>query len=206
MNKKKLQRLWPPVGLVMYALFLMPYFFSACSTLPKFSGEADLCGLIVDENNSPVKDFIVFCRNDMETYRTALTDENGMFVVHDVTSGVYKISGRRKNFRKLDETEFLFTDRNRIFCCQIESIEGTFKSVEKLMLRGERKNAEELLDKICYDKKTPQEAVILVYKFFLTEKQKEKKKLIAALRKIGRIEDVDYSKYADSMEVFINEN
>ena len=184
-------------------LFILLLLFS-CRTLPRFTGQADLCGLLVDENNIPVKDFLIYCKNDLEM-KTALTDESGMFVIHGVDSGVYKISGQKKNYARLEEREFLFTDRSKIFCCQVESIEGAFKSVEELIMRGEKKNAEGLLNQLYYDKKSPQEAVILVYRFFLTEKSRDKKKLTSALRKIGKVEGVDYTQYADSLEDLIYE-
>lgn len=178
--------------------------FSSCRTLPKFKGEGDLCGLIVDENNTPVKEFVVYCKNDFET-NTALTDESGMFVIHGVSSDVYKISGQKKNYVKLENEEFLFTDRSKIFCCQVESIDGAFKTVEELLLRGEKKKAEALLDKLYYDKKTPQDAVVLVYRFFLSDKNGDKKRIVSSIRKLGKIEGVDYSEYADALEGLIYE-
>ena len=185
-------------------LMLILFFIISCRSLPKFNGQADLCGLLVDENNNPVKDFLIYCKNDLEM-KTALTDESGMFVIHGVDSGVYKISGQKKNYARLEEREFLFTDRSKIFCCQVESIEGAFKSVEELIMRGEKKNAEGLLNQLYYDKKSPQEAVVLVYQFFLSEKSRDKKKLTSALRKIGKVEGVDYTQYADSLEDLIYE-
>ncbi len=177
---------------------------SSCKSLPSFKGEGDLCGLIVDENNSPVKDFVIYCKNELDT-RTALTDENGMFVVHGVPSGVYKISGQKKNYVKLENAEFLFTDRNKIFCCQVASVEGAFESVEELIIRGEQENASNLLDKLYYDRRTPQEAVVLTYRFFLTDKIREKKKYASSIKKIGRTENVDYSQYVELLEGLIDE-
>ena len=177
----------------------------SCKTLPSFKGKGDLCGLIVDENNAPVKEFVIYCKNDLET-RTALTDENGMFVIQDVSSDIYKISGQKKNYVRLEDKEFLFTDRSKIFCCQVDSIEGAFKSVEELLLRGEKKNAEELLSKLYYDKKTPQDAVVHVYQFFLSDKAGTKKRIAASIRKLGKIDGVDYSEYADALEALIYEN
>ena len=184
---------------------LLAVLFMSCRTVPKFKGRGDLCGLVVDENNEPVKDFLIYCKNDLEVTTTALTNETGMFVIHDAASGVYKISGQKKDFVKLESTPFMYTDRDRIFCCQVDSVDGAFATVEELMLRGEKKNAEEVLDKLYCDKKTPQQAVILTYRFFLTDKKREKKKYLAEIRKIGRIENVDYSEYADSLEELINE-
>ena len=187
----------------VFSLFISVFFIS-CKTLPKFKGQADLCGLIVDENNAPVKDFVIYCKTDLET-NTALTDESGMFVIHGVSSDVYKISGKKKNYAMLENEEFLFTDRSKIFCCQVESIEGAFKTVEQFLLRGEKKKAEKLLDSLWYDKKTPQEAVVLVYRFFLADKNKDKKRIASSIRKLGKIEDVDYSQYADALEGLIYE-
>ena len=179
--------------------------FLSCKTLPKFKGDADLCGLIVDENNTPVKDFVIYCKTDFET-NTALTDDSGMFVIHGVSSDVYTISGMKKNYAKLENEQFLFTDRSKIFCCQVESIEGAFKTVEEYILRGEKKKAEEVLDSLYYDKKTPQESVVLVYRFFLAEKNKDKKRIVSSIRKLGKIDDVDYSQYADALEGLIYED
>ena len=136
----------------------------------------------------------------------SITDENGMFSIHGAASGEYKISGMKKDFVKLENTQFLFSDRSKIFCCQVESIECAFKSVEQLIIRGEKKMAEELLDNLFYDKRTPQEAVVLTYRFFLTEKAREKRKFASSIRKIGKSGDVDYSKYADMLEDLIEEN
>ena len=185
-------------------LMLILFFIISCRSLPKFNGQADLCGLLVDENNIPVKDFLIYCKNDLEM-KTALTDESGMFVIHGVSSDVYKISGQKKNYVKLENEEFLFTDRSKIFCCQVESIEGAFKTVEELLLRGEKKKAEALLDKLYYDKKTPQDAVVHVYRFFLSDKNGEKKWIVSSIRKLGKIEGVDYSEYADALEGLIYE-
>ena len=87
----------------------------------------------------------------------------------------------------------------------MESIEGAFKTIEELLLRGEKKKAEELLFQLYYDKKTPQDAVVLVYRFFLSDKAGEKKRLVSSIRKLGKIEDVDYSEYADALEGLIYE-
>ena len=185
-------------GLISTVMFL------SCRTLPKFNGEGDLCGLIVDEKNAPVKDFLIYCKNDLEI-KTALTDASGMFVIHGVSSGAYKISGKKKNFVRLSDTDFLFNDRSKIFCCQVQSADGAFDAVEQLMLRGEERQALDVLENLYCDKKTPQEAVILTYRFFLSEKNKEKKKLVDSLRKIGRYGESDYEKYAVFLEELIDE-
>lgn len=206
MNELKMKKQgWERIVKLCLFVFLISAIFISCKTLPKFKGEADLCGLIVDENNAPVKDFVIYCKTDLET-NTALTDESGMFVIHGVSSDVYRISGKKKNYALLDGEEFHFTDRSKIFCCQVESIEGAFKTVEQFLIRGEKKKAEQLLDNLYYDKKTPQEGVILVYRFFLTDKNREKKRIVSSIRKLGKIDDVDYSQYADALEGLIYED
>ena len=206
MKKRKLIKLVCTRMLIpgQFVLFISVIFLS-CKTLPKFKGDADLCGLIVDENNTPVKDFVIYCKTDFET-NTALTDESGMFVIHGISSDVYTISGKKRNYVKLEDEQFLFTDRSKIFCCQVESIEGAFKTIEEYILRGEKKKAEEVLDSLYYDKKTPQEAVVLVYRFFLAEKNRDKKRIASSIRKLGKIDNVDYSQYADALEGLIYED
>ena len=206
MKKRKLIKL-VCTRMLIPGLFvlLISVIFLSCKTFPKFKGDVDLCGLIVDENNAPVKDFVIYCKTNLEN-NTALTDESGMFVIHGVSSDVYTISGKKKNYVKLEDEEFLFTDRNKIFCCQVESIEGAFKTVEEYILRGEKKKAEEVLASLYYDKKTPQEAVVLVYRFFLAEKNRDKKRIVSSIRKLGKIDDVDYSQYADALEGLIYED
>lgn len=189
----------------IFAFTCFIFVMLSCKSMPRFKGEGDLCGLVVDENNEPVRDFLIYCKNEFEVTTTALTNETGMFVIHGLTSGVYKISGKKKDYAKLAPVEFCFTDRDRIFCCQVESIDAAFKTVEEYMLRNELKNAEKVIDSLYYDKKTPEQAVVLVYKFFLSQKIREKKRIIAEIKKIGRIEDVDYSEYAVSLEELLNE-
>ena len=205
-NDQKMNKRWRNrISRHCFFIIFFSVSFISCNTLPKFKGEADLCGLIVDENNTPVKDFVIYCKTDFET-NTALTDESGMFVIHGISSDVYTISGMKKNYAKLENEQFLFTDRSEIFCCQVESIEGAFKTVEEYILRGERKKAEEVIDSLYYDKKTPQEAVVLVYRFFLAEKNRDKKRIVSSIRKLGKIDDVDYSQYADALEGLIYED
>ena len=191
--------------IVQNGFLCLIFIFMSCTTVPKFKGRGDLCGLVVDENNEPVKDFLIYCKNDFEVNTTALTNETGMFVVHDVPAGTYTISGKKKNFVKLESMPFLYSDRERIFCCKVESIDGAFKTVEQLIMRGEKKSAEKLLDNLYCDKKTPQQAAILVYRFFLTDKTKEKKKIVSDLKKMGQDGDVVYSDFANSLEELIDE-
>ena len=189
---------------INFMLMLVVVIFSSCKSLPKFKGEADLCGLIVDENNAPVKDFVIYCKNDFAT-NTALTDESGMFVVHGLNSDTYKISGQKKNFVKMDDEQFMFTDRSKIFFFQVESIEGAFKSVEQFIARGEFEKADELLNKLYYEKNSPQEAVILMYRFFLSEENDEKTKIVSAIKNVGQINGEDYSNYTVLLEDLIYE-
>ena len=65
--------------------------FFSCATKPAFNGCGDLCGLVVDENNYPVKDFIVYCEPSEKGWslenglpgkdiQPVLTNESGLFV------------------------------------------------------------------------------------------------------------------------------
>ena len=52
------------INLIVKALSIFTFllfcnlYITSCATNPKFSGTGDLCGLVVDENNKPIKDFV----------------------------------------------------------------------------------------------------------------------------------------------------
>ena len=49
----------------IFALTCFIFVMLSCKSMPRFKGEGDLCGLVVDENNEPVRDFLIYCKNDV---------------------------------------------------------------------------------------------------------------------------------------------
>ena len=180
--------------------------FISCASKPKFTGCADLCGLVVDEKNRPVQDFLIYCRGSMGENHTALTNESGIFVIQNVPCGSYEISGQKTQFMELEKTEYSFFDRTKIFCCQVFSFDAAMDSVLNLMQRGENKQAEKVLNSVTYENNSAEEAVIQFYKFYLTDSNKDRLKIIAKLRRLSVHGINDCSAFADTLEESIYEN
>ena len=81
----------------------LTFLFISCASKPGFNGEGDLCGLVIDENNRPVADFVVYSSNkDNPNQKTsALTNSSGLFVFQNTKAGTYYISGEKKNYTRL---------------------------------------------------------------------------------------------------------
>ncbi len=185
--------------------FLVLVFFISCASKPKFRGNGDLCGLVIDEKNRPVKDFLIFCDGPMNQNHTALTNDGGVFVIPDVPGGNYIISGKKLNYSGLEKTTYFFCDRTKIFCCQVSSIDATLESVSNLLIRGENQLAENQLNSLSYEKNSAEEAVVNFYRFYLAESKKEKIRIISKIRRISKQGKCDYSAFADSLEELVNE-
>jgi len=149
---------------------LLSFFLCSCSTIPKFSGNGDLCGLIVDEQNKPVKDFAVYCKNKGFVNMAVFTNESGIFVFHNIPSGMYEVSGYKEGFEKLSSTEYFFSDRGKIFCCQVNGVDSILDQVEKLYLLKDYEGGIKLLDSVCVKKSSNEEKVVLYFKKIISEK------------------------------------
>lgn len=170
------------VFLKLSLLFLFAFLIVSCATKPKFTGNADLCGLVVDENNRPVKGFIIHASCGLSGMRSAVTNENGIFVIENVPSGKIVISGEKKNYSKLSNVNYQFINRTDILCCQIKSIRSVIKLVDELLERDEIQSACNLLDNVACEKKSVEWALIQSYKFFLTDSNHKKKEILSLLK------------------------
>lgn len=176
--------------------------FSACASKPKFEGIGDLCGLIVDEKNRPVSDFVVYCNQDLTLFQSAVTNSNGIFVIHNVPSGNYYFTGQKDGYAKLKE-QYFFSNRTDIFCCQLKSLDGVFETVEQLVSRGELENARLILEEISCSEKSEKWLLVQTYRFFLSKNTKEKQKIISLIKKNTRKTGVNYSDYAKTLEEYL---
>ena len=185
--KKNLFIARPYVLFVLLLTSLM--IFSACASKPKFEGNAELCGLIIDENNSPVKDFVVYCKSDSNpllSISPVITNDGGMFVFFNLPSGRYKISGEKTNYLKILKIPYNFNDRSKILCLQTKTFKAALSNAEELIRLGERKSAAEILDSICCEKKTEEKKLISAYKVFTLEEGKKKDRAIKKLKEVNK--------------------
>lgn len=182
-------------------IFISILFFSGCASSPKFSGEGDLCGLIIDENNKPVKDFVVRCCNkNLQSEKPVITNESGLFVFNDVPSGNYLLWGEKLNYLRIPKTTYKFNDRSKIICLQTKSFKASLLQAEDLIALDQTEEAEKLINDICYESKSYEAQIIQAYKFFITKSEKEKKSLIKKMKKSNGPEKLFFKEFAEKLE------
>ena len=150
--------------------------FLSCASKPLFKGHADLCGLVIDENNAPVKDFIVYCKAaDMKTWGTkplitpVITNESGLFVFYGLSSGDYILSGEKTGYLRITSTSYSFNDRTRIICLQTKSFKASVLNVGEMLRLGQKEEAIAILRGICCEHDSLEEIFLKDY----TEKLEE---------------------------------
>lgn len=189
--------------MVFFCLFLASFLFLSCASKPKFSGQADLCGLVVDENNNPVTGVVIYCTKDGLLNKSAITNDSGVFVIQNVSSGNLYLSGQKENYTRLEKTEYLFHKRTEIICFQITSFKGAIKKTEDLLLRNERQLAFDLLESIECEKFSEEEALINAYKFFISKEGQEQKRLLSEIKKTKGAHTEFLNNYCDLLEACI---
>ena len=135
-------------------LICISLFLCSCASKPKpkFKGSADLCGLVIDENNLPVKDFVVWCEPVKllgARPGPVLTNESGLFVFYGVPSGEYVLCGEKNNYLRVESVVYDFNDRTRIICLQTKSLRAAVVKAEQLLGLGQAAEAGDVLGKIC---------------------------------------------------------
>ena len=184
------------VSIIAIVLFTL----NSCASKPKFTGTGDLCGLVIDENNQPVSDFVLYCKKDSGLSKSAITNESGLFVIQGVPAGIYKISGEKSNYSKITDFEYQFVKRSNILCLQIMSLKGAISEVDGLILRGEKEKAILLLNNISVKEKSSEEALINSYKYFLVSDEQSKNQILAQLKNIDNSHSKFFTEYSDLLE------
>ena len=170
-------------------IFLISVFFCACTSKPKFSGNGDLCGLVIDENNSPVKDFVVHCKGaasnpamGLKPAQTMSTNESGIFVFYDLPSGDYQLYGEKKNYQRILKTSYRFSNRSNIICLQTKGFKASVLNAEKLYSLGQTEAAQEVLENIYCETKSSEELYVNAYLYLMTEDVAKKKEILKKIK------------------------
>ena len=144
------------IGCMFCSLLLI-----SCASTPGFSGKGDLCGLVIDENNVPVRDFVVNCRKEngssLQEIRPVITNESGLFVFYGLLAGEYFLSGEKPGCLRILETPYHFNDRTKIICLQTKSFRASVLRAEELLRLGQPEEAGEVLGGICCETGSPEE-------------------------------------------------
>jgi len=150
------------------------FLLCSCASKPKFSGSGDLCGFVVDENNNPLEEYVISCRGHNGSWKTTITNKNGLFVFEDISLGECWFKGWKNDYVDLDKNMQIFGDKSKVICFQIISIDRALDKVEEMILYEDFAGAEHLLKKITYDKKSPASDVIHIYKDAIKLKKSNK--------------------------------
>ena len=183
MEKEKGTALWK-----LTVFIAVTVLFFSCASKPVFSGKGDLCGLVVDENSKPVKDFVIYCESKsagkkLAEVKPVLTNESGLFVFYDLLSGDYLLYGEKNNYLKIEVTPYSFNDRSKIICLQTKSFSATVKTADELFRLGQPESAKILLSNLSYEKESFEAFLITAWKIFLVSDENEKHRLIKELKK-----------------------
>ena len=175
---------------IIYFMGIISFIFliTACASKPGFKGEGDLCGLVIDENNAPVKDFVVYCKAAGLTgqiINPVKTNESGIFVFYDVKSGKYFLSGKKKNYLEIESLPYEFNDRTKILCLQTKTAKASFSKAEEMIRLGLPDEADKILKAICCEPGSKDALYVKAYRFFTSENQNQKEALVEDLKKSG---------------------
>ena len=179
-------------------------FFVGCASKPKFQGKSEMCGVVVDENNIPVADFVITCKKDGVS-NVAVTNESGIFVFNDMRGGKYSICGEKPGYARLAEQTFEFISREKIICCKVNSIDGAFNAIDKQISCQKYENALELLDEICFEKDSAAEATVLFYMAYVYSKCEEMKKSMQCIKRLNKLSCVDFGEEICELEELVYE-
>lgn len=125
----------------VWAFLLAFLAFSSC-TSTKFQGTAACTGRVCGPNGEAVENYHI----DFGAVHSATTGLNGMFLIPELKSGTYKVSGGGKGWTSFEQT-VVFKDRRKIFTAQIEPISTTYAQVEALLREENYKEADKVLQK-----------------------------------------------------------
>jgi len=190
---------------IFFTFFIMP--FISCASKPKFEGKGDLCGLVLDENNSPVKDFVIYCKpasNNLAAsamiIKPVITNESGIFIFYDLPSGQYKISGEKINYLKLENVNYKFNDRTKILCLQTKGFRAVLMKAEEYLRLRQKEAASQILENFVCEQKSKEERIIYAYLFFAQESKRQKKKMIKRIKKENLEESDFFKNYITKLE------
>lgn len=186
----------------LLAFLILDVFFVSCVSNEKLNDRCDLCGIVVDEKNMPIDEYVIYGKNG--TYETsAITNSNGLFVLKNMPKGNCEIYGEKKGYCDLSE-KYFFYDMSKILCCQINSLPGAIDDVEKLIKQNEYKKANEIIDEVKFEHTTNEEIVVYSYKVYLDYKLREKEKMVIDLNYLKELDNQKISDFIEKMEELIN--
>ncbi len=120
----------------------------SCKSLPQTAAEGDLPGLVIDENNQPLENFVLKLEKLGQEEKEVISNERGLFIVSDMSFGKWKLYGVKEGYSVYREEDFMFLDKSKILCIQVNSADLILDKVEKQIIAENPSEAESLLSEI----------------------------------------------------------
>ena len=184
--------------------------FSACKTTQKISGPANLTILIVDENDSPVRDFEINLlqnkKNDEKTV-SEMTNNSGLCVFYDLLPDEYQLWGNKSGYTQLSAQSLMFNNVSELYCFKVYSAPSVLDQVEHLYENAQHQKALELLDLLCCNKNTPLQNTVLFYKAYGYASLGQKEKAGFQLQKLKESDNPAFetSRYCEAIEKMLSD-
>lgn len=153
----------------IFFILILTFFLENCKSVPVKREIADFCGFVIDENNNPVKDFLISVQTSDLKIKNAITNEGGIFVINDIKLGKLKIEGKKEGFSKYEDKNIEFYDRTKILCIKISSADFIFEKINSDLKTNDFVSAKKNLETIFCEKSNNLKKVILEYENFLKE-------------------------------------
>ena len=186
-------------------LFLSLCLFS-CASNPRFKGNGDFCGMVVDEKNQPVNEYLINCWKDGIIFASALTNQSGIFVLQNLPAGKYSVSGQKENYSDIKNLKVDFCFRDKFLCCSVFTPDGFFEHIRRLIKIEDYNGALDELNLLRCKKDSCVAKVCLSYEAWIYALKKEPKTARNLLKKLRKGNQKDFCSFADKVEEMLNEN
>ena len=177
---------------------------TSCATQKSLIQECDLCGMVVDENNKPISDFIISIKNDSFFNQTTITNNSGFFFFPNIKPGLYVISGEKENYVKFIN-RCNFTGNNSLYCCQVISLDEAIEKVNSYIKINDYQKGVDLLNNISVKNNELTKILVLSYLTYLNGKLGNKDICIKNIAYLQSLENENSRKIIKIMEKILYE-
>lgn len=126
--------------ITVFFIMVLFSFFLSCKTVSQLSDATVLYGLIIDENNQPVKNASISYINDSGA-KTVYSNERGVFQFEDIHYGRYDFVVEKTGYEIKNVDNLNFFDRRRIICFQLTSKISFFNKIDALFKNNQFEKA-----------------------------------------------------------------
>ena len=190
----------------MEGLFLLLIFMlTSCASNPRFKGNGDFCGMVVDEKNQPVKEYLINFWRDGIIFASALTNQSGIFVMQNIPAGKYSLCGQKENYLDIKNLKVDFCSRDKFLCCTVFTADGFFRHLDDLIKIEDYDAALKELENLRCKRGSYVSKMCLCYECWLYVLQNDLKESKNLLKKIRKCNEEEFSNFADKLEVLLNE-